>query len=119
MQTSRSARQGGSSQGAPLQHDPSRPVVHDLDARYVGIEVSQCQTSARVVDASGKVAFEGRRRWDASAPVLEVEDCTAGPIGRNFEALLHLMLARVELDADLNAVQASAAVKGTLLTQMT
>jgi hypothetical protein len=29
------------------------------------------------------------------------------------------MLARVELDADLNAVQASAAVKGTLLTQMT
>jgi hypothetical protein len=39
------------------------------------------------------------------------------PGGRRFGALVHAMLASVDLDPDADAIQASAAVKGGLLEQ--
>lgn len=59
-----------------------------------------------------------------SSPTDSIETIKRGEYGRGrladvFGALVHSMLATVNLDADADTVQASAAVNGRLLTQMT
>ena len=55
----------------------------------------------------------------AARPPIEVERIERGdrerPSGRRFGALVHAMLASVDLDFDADAIQASAAVNGRLV----
>jgi ATP-dependent helicase/nuclease subunit A len=76
------------------------------------------QPSISVQTVTTLARSEASRKLGAFPPI-QVEFVKRGdferPSGRRFGALVHAMLASVELDADADAVQASAAVNGRLV----
>ena len=116
---------------APLRHqrilevDAAKTAANESEQDYAAwkrgrtdllIRASQPSISVQTVTALARL--EASRQLVARPPV-EVERIERGdrerPSGRRFGALVHAMLASVDLDSDADTIQASAAVNGRLV----
>jgi ATP-dependent helicase/nuclease subunit A len=116
---------------APLRHqrilevDAAKTAANESEQDYAAwkrgrtdLLIRASQPSISVQTATALARLEASRQLVARPPV-EVERIGRGdserPGGRRFGALVHAMLASVDLDPDADAIQASAAVNGRLV----
>ena len=116
---------------APLRHrrileaDPDNKAAAESEQDYAAWKkrrtdlLGQASQPSILVQTVTAFARSEPPQRSAAQPPVQIERIERGdskrPSGRRFGALVHAMLATVDLDADADAIQASAAVNGRLL----